>query len=401
MFPSRRQFLQASTAAWTFASRLPLPLAAAATATKESTVLIVIELQGGNDGLNTLISTQDPEYRRLRPKLAIPANTTLTVTPECGLHPQLRGFAELLERDQLSIVTNVGYDQPNRSHFESMDIWHTCLRGDQRRGDGWLGRWLQESAAAPGSLAALHLGDQQLPLALRSQAHPVPSIRSREQFRLQAPNAESLQQELLIAAAPEPSSDDLLGFIRSSTSTALQTSERIQEIGRRSTTTTSWPEGPLSRELQTISGLIRAGLETSVYYVSLGGFDTHAQQPDAHARLLRQLGDGVSALMKDLNDAGQADRVLVMCFSEFGRRVAENASDGTDHGTAGPVFLIGNNVVPGLTGTLPDLNQLRDGDLQYSTDFREVYADLLQNWFRTDSEKILGGSWKPCGAVRT
>ncbi len=400
MFSTRRRFLQASAAS-TFASRLPWPLAAAAETTKEAAVLIVIELQGGNDGLNTLISTQDPEYRRLRPQLAIPADSTLTVNPECGLHPQLRGFAELLERGQLGIVTNVGYDQPNRSHFESMDIWHTCLRGDQRRGDGWLGRWLQESPTAPGSLAALHLGDQQLPLALRSHAHPVPSIRSQEQFRLQAPNAEKLQQELLSAAAPQPSSDDLLGFVRSSTSTALQTSQRIQEIGRRSTTGTSWPEGPLSLKLQTISGLIRAGLETSVYYVSLGGFDTHAQQPDAHARLLRQLGDGVAALMNDLQDAGQADRVLVMCFSEFGRRVAENASEGTDHGTAGPVFLIGNRVLPGLTGTLPDLQQLVDGDLQYNTDFREVYADLLQNWFRTDSDLILAGNWKPCGAIRS
>jgi uncharacterized protein (DUF1501 family) len=400
---SRRQFLSrsASAAAITFSGRLPVPLLAAVEKKKAPVVLVVIELQGGNDGLNTVVPTSSETYRRLRPNTGIAAGNTLSISSDCGFHPQLQGFAELLEQGKLGIVNGVGYDNPNRSHFESMDIWHTCQRSGDRRPEGWLGRWIESAQRPAGDLTALHLGDQQLPLALKSQQRPVPSIRSKEQFRLRAANADQLQQQLLIASETAESTDDLLGFIRSSTSTALQTSQRIQAIGRRSTTATVWPDGNLSRKLQTVSGLIRAGLETSVYYLSLGGFDTHAQQPDAHGRLLRQLGDATAAFMRDLAETEHADRVMLMCFSEFGRRVAENASAGTDHGTAGPVFLIGNQVLAGLHGDLPDLNQLENDDLKYHTDFRQVYADVLENWFQTDSREILSGSWLPSGAIRS
>lgn len=397
---SRRRFLgtsAAGSAVLTFGSLAPAALQAAAEQNKSERVLVVIELQGGNDGLNTVIPVGDETYRKLRPKLAIAKNNSLEISDGLAFHSSLRGFADLLEAGKLAIIQGVGYPDPNRSHFESMDIWHTCQRKNENRTDGWLGRFLEQSPnAGGGDPVAMHLGHDKQPFAMMSRNIRVPSIRSLEQFRLQG--TENIQFRKAVeelAEARRGESNDLLNFVQSSTSSAITASERLGTAVKSYTSSVSYPRTGLGEQLQTIARLIHSGLKTSVFYVTLNGFDTHSQQPDAHAGLLRQLGDAVKAFLEDVDKLKQSDRVALMCFSEFGRRVEENASEGTDHGTAGPMFMAGAAVKPGLVGKHPSLNKLKDGDLLHHTDFRQVYAAAIEHWFGCPSKPILLGDFKP------
>jgi len=396
----RREFLKASAAGaavLTLGGTAPHPLWAAARQNRSDRILVVIELQGGNDGLNTVVPFADDLYRKLRPKLAIQKDSVLNIADGLGFHGSLRGFADLLETGQLAIVQGVGYDGPNRSHFESMDIWHTCQRKEETRIDGWLGRFLEHKSDAAGSdPSALHLGGDKQPFALMSRTVRTPSIRSLEQFRLQgAEDMEFRKAVQDLSALRRDAGNDLLDFVQSSTSSAIAASERLSNTQDTGTSSVVWPQSGLASQLQTVARLIRTGLQTSVYYVTLSGFDTHSQQPDLHSVLLRQLGDSVKALLAEVKEMGQSDRVAVMCFSEFGRRVQENASDGTDHGTAGPMFLAGAGIRSGLTGSHPKLTDLADGDLRHHTDFRQVYAAVIEKWFGTSSEGILKKAYKP------
>ncbi|MEY3176129.1 MAG: hypothetical protein RLZZ436_4043 [Planctomycetota bacterium] len=409
----RRRFL-AQTASGSLAIALaagaPYPLLASSRLAKPGRVLVVIELQGGNDGLNTVVPATDPVYRQLRPELAIGRADVLSIDDHWGFHPALTGFAELLESGRLAIVQGVGYPNPNRSHFESMDIWHTCRRRNEGRVDGWLGRWLEKSPAGTDP-QAMHLGADKLPLALLSRRVRVPSVDSLEDFRLRGtddPRFRAALQSLAEAPSDTPAADapgatdgGLLSFVQSSTSAAITASDRLAAVAAKAAdSSVVWPRSPLGERLKNISKLIRSGLDTSLYYTTLAGFDTHAQQPDAHRSLLRQLGDSVQALLNELQESGDADRVTVLAFSEFGRRVGENASAGTDHGTAGPVFLAGPAVQAGLHGPSPDLNALQDGDLQFTVDFREVYAAVLKRWLQVDPTGILPGEWKGVDVFR-
>ncbi|MCD0461105.1 DUF1501 domain-containing protein [Roseiconus lacunae] len=363
----------------------------------DQNILVVIELAGGNDGLNTIIPHSDDEYRKARPNLRIDRQQCLAINSDRGFHPALTGFASLLEKGMLSIVHGVGYPNPNRSHFESMDIWHSCQRKDQSRIDGWVGRFL-ESLPRQGSNdpPALHLGHEQQPFALMSREIRVPSIQSLQQFRLRSNQSVNLSDAIeSIAATPAPADNDLLRFIQSSTSSAISTSKRMEETRKQIPENSTYPKTPLAEKLRTVASLIASKLQTRVYYVRLDGFDTHANQPDAHAALLREVGDATEAFINDLQGRGEADRVLVMCFSEFGRRVAENASDGTDHGTAAPVFFAGGKIRVGEIGEIPSLTDLDQGDLKHHTDFRSVYATVLQDWLECESEAILNGSFSP------
>jgi uncharacterized protein (DUF1501 family) len=380
---------------------------------KPGRILIVVELQGGNDGLNTVVPADDPVYQRLRPELALGRADLLTIDQRFGFHPALSGFAELLEAGQLAVVQGVGYPDPNRSHFESMDIWHTCRRRNEGRVDGWLGRWLEKRSPSGTDLPAMHLGADKLPLALLSRRVRVPSVDSLEDFRLRGTEDSQFRETLQSLAATPPAAapkssprtadaGGLLDFVQSSTSAALSASERLAAVAAKvADSSIVWPQSPLGSRLRNISKLIRAGLDTSLYYTTLSGFDTHAQQPDAHRSLLRQLGDAVKALLNELRESGDGDRVTVLSFSEFGRRVGENASAGTDHGTAGPVFLAGSAIRPGLHGPAPDLNALKDGDLQFTVDFREVYAAVLEHWLKVAPSAILPGTWKGVDVFRT
>lgn len=404
---SRRHFLRsasAGAAVLTFGGTAPRALQSAALSQKTDRVLVVVELQGGNDGLNTVVPYSDDTYRKLRPKLALKKDDLLSIGDGLGFHRSLRGFADLLEAGQLAVIQGVGYDNPNRSHFESMDIWHTCQRKEETRTDGWLGRFLEKDSATDGTdPAALHLGFDKQPFALMSRTVRTPSIRSLEQFRLQgADDAEFRKAVQELSAARRGGDNDLLDFVQTSTSSAIAASERLSNAAGKSESSVVWPQSPLADQLRTVARLIRSGLNTSVYYVTLNGFDTHSQQPDVHTALLRQLSESVKALLDDVKDQGQADRVAVMCFSEFGRRVEENASDGTDHGTAGPMFIAGSaaKIQSGLIGQHPKLTDLKDGDLKHHTDFREVYSAVIQNWFQTDANEILKGSWSPTAVFK-
>ena len=365
--------------------------------TSQDRVLVVIQLTGGNDGLNSIIPYSNELYYKSRPKLAIPKEDVLTFNAEVGLHPSMRGIANLIEGKRLCVVNGVGYPNPNRSHFESMDIWHSCQRKELRTTDGWLGRYFLQSsglgsADATDSLG-LHLGSEQLPMALVARGVSTPSLATIEQLRWKGnfqaakPRNEAAMQP--IANEAQNTESSLLDFLSASTSAAMQASERLEKALASPDSSGDFPSTQLGEKLKVISRLLLSGLKTKVYYVTLDGFDTHANQLAAHAGLMRQWSDALHSFHKRLNNAGLGDRVLVITFSEFGRRVAENASQGTDHGAAAPVFLSGPKLECSLLGNHPSLSELDDGDLKYHIDFRRVYATILEDWLGVPSKDML------------
>jgi uncharacterized protein (DUF1501 family) len=379
----------------------------AAEGNSAESVLVVIQLSGGNDGLNTVVPFRDELYRKARPTLAVAEADVLKIDGGLGFHPAARGLADLLEGGRLGIVQGVGYPEPNRSHFESMDIWHTCRRKGEARSDGWLGRFLSSTRKSDaqrktgGDVAAVHLGPEKQPLALASQDVPVPSIKSLDRFRLNS-DATLLRDAVAeLVAAPAATDNGLLDFVQASTQSALAASRRVEAAGTSYKAAVSYPQSGLAQKLRTVAQLIDAGLQTRVYYVTLDGFDTHSQQAAAHAGLLRQFSDALVAFVADLDAHGHGDRVATLAFSEFGRRLAENASEGTDHGAAAPLFVAGNRVRSGLIGEHPRLDDLLDGDVKFHTDFRQVYAGLLTDWLKVDSRSIVGAQYQPVALFRT
>lgn len=405
---TRRQFLTTtlgSSAVLSFGGSVPRVFCEAAMAGRPESagrVLVVVQMTGGNDGLNTVVPHSHDVYLKNRKQLRVPKSETLAITKEHGLHPAMAGFADLLEAGQLGIVPSVGYPNPNQSHFESMDVWHTCRRKGQSRNEGWLGRLL-EQMQSQSSLVGMHVGDGKQPLALAARDLRLPSVQSLERFRLKTEGNKELGKVLERAFAAEPAStdNDLLNFLSGSTQSAMAADKRLKSVRNAGGDSKGFPETSLGRKLATVSKLIKAEMPTRLYYVTIDGFDTHARQAGAHESLLRQVSGGITSLLKDLNAAGHGERVLVMSFSEFGRRVAENASEGTDHGTAGPLFLAGKPVKPGFLGPHSDLNRLHNGDLRYRTDFRRVYASIVEEWFgQRDSTSVLGDQFKPIDALK-
>jgi uncharacterized protein (DUF1501 family) len=402
MDTSRRKFLATLAGGSTVLSLgglVPEFLAHAALAESSGggdTILVVIQLTGGNDGLNTIVPYNHDEYRKARPKLAISPDDVLKIDDAIGFHPSARGLANLLQDGKLAIVQGVGYPHPNRSHFESMDVWHTCQRGTpRRRPAGWGDSSMRRGKPRTSTRRRFMSGLKSSRLHWRLNHVRVPSFGSPETFRLQDGDSHQLRDAIRNLANRRPGpTDPLLGFLQSSTTSALAASERIAAALRDYDTPVAYPENDLAVRLKTVAQLIDAGLKTRVYYVELDGFDTHSQQSAAHAALLRQLGDAVQAFVDDVAHHGHGDRTLVMSFSEFGRRVAENASAGTDHGAAAPMFLAGSPVRAGLVGEHPSLNDLDDGDLKFHTDFRQVYATLLDRWLGWSSAAVLGGEYK-------
>lgn len=364
---------------------------------QDENILVVVQLTGGNDGLNTVVPFQDDAYYKARPKLGIAAKDLLKEGGELGLHPSLRGFHELMQEGTASVVQGVGYPNPNRSHFESMDIWHTCLRKDKKRSDGWLGRYVdQNNGSQSEDVPALHVGGGKQPLALATRNVRVPSLNKLTDFQLQG-NHQEVIEAVLETELTSPASEKggLLDFVQSSTTSAISASKRVSDAVQQYRPEFKYPGTDLARKLSTVAQLINSGLKTSVYYVELDGFDTHAEQADTHAILLRDWSDAVSAFMKDLKARDHADRVCVMTFSEFGRRVAENASGGTDHGAAGPMLICGGKVKSGFLGQTPDLTDLDDGDIQHQIDFRQVYAGILRDWLHVSPSEVILGQFPP------
>ncbi|MCA9176222.1 MAG: DUF1501 domain-containing protein [Planctomycetales bacterium] len=392
----RRQFLRGAMGATAIASlsgpALLRQAARAAEANDDGRILVVLQLSGGNDGLNTIVPFRDQEYYKQRPQLAIPEARTLRLTDDHGMHPAMTGLAAQFEAGRVAVVQGIGYDNPNRSHFESMDIWHSCRRKDQTRTTGWLGRCFDQLGSQQGDVPGIHLGEEKQPFALAAERMAAPSIGQLDNFQLRS--REQVTQLVRDSAAGD-SDDSLLSFVKTNAVSALETSRRVREAAERYRSTAVYPETALGEKLRTVAKLISAGMGTKVYYLTLDGFDTHSEQEGAHASLLRKWSGAVDAFLRDLESQGSLNRVLLMCFSEFGRRVQENASAGTDHGAAAPAFLIGDPVQGGIHGRQPSLTDLQQGDLKHHTDFRQLYATVLEKWLKVASEPLLEGKYAP------
>ncbi|QDV39196.1 DUF1501 domain-containing protein [Tautonia plasticadhaerens] len=393
--PSRRDFLRAglrSSSLIALAPMVPGFLARSARAARpeaDARVLVVIQLDGGNDGINTVVPFEDDGYARHRDALRLPADRLIKIDDRLALHPSMRGAADLLESGRLAIVPGVGYPNPNRSHFESMAIWHSArLDPEDRTGQGWLGRAFDESGL-DGSPSLL-VGPGPSPTALIGRRASAASLERLDDY---APAP--LVAGLGAAASPAPApGDDLAAFVRRSTLDAYATADQLAELAREGDDA-RYPATGLADRLRTVARLLKAGHAARAYYATQPGYDTHAGQLPTHGRLLSELSGALKAFLDDLAAAGLAERVLVLCFSEFGRRVAENGSAGTDHGTAGPVLVAGPGVAAGVAGPSPSLEELEGGDLATAVDFRRVYATVLSGWMGLPAGAALGGEFEP------
>ncbi len=371
----------------------------AAAPQKESRVLVVIQLDGGNDGINTVVPFKDEGYAQYREILRLPTNRLIRIADGVGLHPAMRGTGKLLESGRLAIVPGVGYPNPSRSHFQSMAVWHTArLDPKDHTGPGWIGRGL-DSAFVPAANgpSSLYIGAGALPAALRGISTTASALERIDELVLDGSTASTVTPR----DAPEThgAPDELTAFVQRTTLDAYATADRLAALGRDDSSA-RYPSTVLANRLGLIARLLKGGLGARVFYTVQGGYDTHAAQAGAHSRLLAELSGALEAFLDDLAVSGLLDRVLVLAFSEFGRRVAENSTAGTDHGTSGPVFLAGSKLRPGLVGSYPSLTDLTDGDLKTTVDFRRVYATLLDDWLGLGSNKTLNGIFEPMPLFR-
>ncbi|MCS7161393.1 MAG: DUF1501 domain-containing protein [Gemmatales bacterium] len=368
----------------------------------KDTILVVIQLTGGNDGLNTVVPFKDPLYAKYRPTLKLPENQLRKVNDELGLHPSMTGFAELLQDGALCIVQGVGYPNPSQSHFRSMDIWHAASTKENLT-EGWLGKALHRLNNAP----AFHVAMANEPnwLALQGGPFKVPALTSLDdlQFRLPAATGadQRAQRDIVEGAVKRPAENPLLHFVQQTALNTYENTRRLREIGRNYQPKVPYPQTGLGNRLRLVAQLIEANLGARIYYVSLDGFDTHAAQANAHANLLAELSNAVTAFFRDMAARGHRDRICIMTFSEFGRRAQENGSRGTDHGSAAPMFLVGGRVRAGVLGAHPSLEKLEFGNLKHHTDFRQVYAAVLEKWLGIPSVGILDGQFAPLDAFRS
>jgi uncharacterized protein (DUF1501 family) len=350
-------------------------------------VLVVVQLDGGNDGINTVVPYRDEEYARHRRELQIPADQLCKLTSEVGIHPSLRPAADLVEDGRLVIVQGVGYPNPDRSHFRSMAIWQTArLDGQGPEVHGWLGRALDRGSGDVPGPAAVFIGERDLPRALRGRRAVTASFADASDLMLALP-----APAVRTPGTARSAGDDLLAFVNRTVTNAYATASELSAAAeRRTDPSLGYPASELGKQMELVSRSIKAGAAARVYYLIQPGYDTHAVQLPTQARLLGEYSRAIRAFLDDLAAAKLADRLLLMTFSEFGRRPAENGSLGTDHGTAGPVILAGPSVKTGLVGETPRLGELVVGDLKWLIDFRRVYATLLDQWLNLPSETILG-----------
>ena len=360
-------------------------------------ILVAIELSGGNDGLNTVVPYSDPAYYRARPMLGIREREVLKAAGGFGFHPSMVGFERLYKDGLLAVVHGCGYDHPSLSHFSSMGFWHT---GVPNAGEplGWLGRLADHRYASSGRNVIVNLGNSQS-LAVRSRKHSPLVFQDPARFRRDGTDAE--KQALSALSQPRVTANSTLEFLASTAQNAEESSDFVrQATGGYRTTVDYGVGGGLGGNLQRVAALIASGMPTRLFYVTYSGnaFDTHVQQADLHSRLLMYTADAVRGFMEDLARIGRADQVAVMIFTEFGRRVEENGSLGTDHGTATPMFVIGKGVKGGFYGQPPSLTDLDDGNLKMTTDFRSVYATMIKEWLGyDDTAGVLKGTFPSLG----
>jgi uncharacterized protein (DUF1501 family) len=369
--------------------------------------LIVVQLAGGNDGLNTIVPVTDSAYglyKSGRPNLAIPQSQLLTLDSQVGMNPALKDLYPFWQSNKLAIVDGVGYPNPNLSHFISMDIWQTLDLNGQGA-TGWLGKYVAGLVDKDGHpFQSLAVGSA-LPVALRALNASVPVVGSPGSYRVAADpaataagqGADARVQTLLRLYNTYPQSAPyaaLLDMLNTTAQSAVQGSKILEQAVASYKPAVQYPTTGFARGLQVLAEVIVQGLGLRVGYVTLGGFDTHANQAATQTALLAELGQGLSAFYDDLAAHNAADNVVVMTWSEFGRRVEENGNNGTDHGTAAPLFVLGNAVQGGIYGESPDLSNLDDaGNLKFTVDFRSIYATVLDNWLGAPSSAVLGGNF--------
>lgn len=367
---------------------------------KDRSILVLVQLAGGNDGLNTVIPFEDANYYQLRPGLAIPKEKVLHLSDTVGLHPSCNELHSLFKDGKLGVVQNVGYPNPNRSHFRSTDIWESASDSDQIVSTGWLGRFLDNTCAGMPAEnvdpAAVHLSGEVPGAFLAEHSHPTFGFNPNQYNRPGNSQNLSLLENLVHHDHPE---NDNASFLKQTMMDALVTEKRVQKVLGAYQPAATYPGNPFAQSLRNVAALIAAGLSTRVYFVSLGGFDTHANQLNQHQNLLRTLSEGLAAFQKDLEAHKLDGQVLTTTFSEFGRRPMENESHGTDHGTAAPLFIMGSQVKAGLHGTAPSLKLERNQDLTFTTDFRQVYATVLDRWLHCPAASVLGKEYQPLSFV--
>jgi uncharacterized protein (DUF1501 family) len=363
-------------------------------------ILVIIQLAGGNDGINTLIPYASPAYATARPTIAIPAAQVLQLDGAIGLHPSMTRLKARYDRGQMAVVQGVSYPNPNRSHFRGTDIWESAIP-DRLEAKGWVGRYLEQcSCQRPDHLEAMTVGSSQTAGSFWTEMALVPAVASISSFRYTSVNNGNTAQRnseiatlrnALAQAEGTPQGE----LLRQSILTALTDADILTAAAGGYTPRGTYPTNGFGNAMKLVAQLVVADVGTSIFYVSLGGFDTHSGQLAAQASLFSTLDQSIEGFMTDMELSGRAGDVALMTFSEFGRRVAENGSGGTDHGVAAPMFVVGGSVHGGLHGTYPSLTSLDSGDLKMSVDFRSVYASVLEGWLNIPSANILGGSFAP------
>jgi uncharacterized protein (DUF1501 family) len=430
LLKTRREFLSTGLkgvgllAAAGYAPAFLTRTAEAVGAAADSRILVVLQLSGGNDGLNTVVPFSDDLYHKARPTIGLSADNVLKVSDRLGLHPALKLLKARFDEGRMAIVENVGYPNPNRSHFRSMEIWHTGTDDTQgRQVTGWIGRYFDAQCAGADPHHVAELGTigmnfgKVMPQSFRNSSNVGISLDNPDTF-LWNPSGETLglakAQEAIFARLNKPQ-DGAMGamkrgmeqlggispdqpgaidFLKNTALNAVVAGDHIREILAKGKDAASYPRSNLAQQLKMIGKLIAGSFPTRVYYVTLGGFDTHQQQLATQERLLGDLSECIHAFYEDLRQQKNADKVLLLAFSEFGRRVAENGSAGTDHGAAAPLFVFGEKIKGGVHGVPPDLQNLTDGDIRQKIDFRQVYSTILDGWLGTSPEKVLGKNYE-------
>jgi len=411
MAVTRRDFIRGGVAAFTVSVTAPAFLSDIARAQgARSRSLVVVYLSGGNDSLNTVVPYQDQFYYSRRPTIAVPAGQVLQIGSDSsgralGLHPRLTGLRSIFNEGRLAIIQRTGYQNSSRSHFRGFDIWGTADPSKPNT-TGWLGRYLESVPRDP--LAGWCIR-QEVPRALSSREVTVLGISDARRYLLASPNtpAEALNERAAATRIASHLPVDLphLAFVNGAATATFETLDRVASVATY-TGTTAYPNNGFALALRTVAGSIVRGTGTRVYWVQTGGFDTHAGQGvqggGTYANLIGTYGDGIAAFYNDLRNQGLLSETLVLQFSEFGRRISENGSGGTDHGAAAVMMVLGGAVRGGIYGTTaslnPDLNnptlENAGGDVRYETDFRSVYARVLDTWLGANSQSILGGDFR-------
>jgi uncharacterized protein (DUF1501 family) len=363
-------------------------------------VLVVINFQGGNDGLNTVVPFGMPDYYRYRPSLGVPQNDVLRIDDTFGLNPVLAPFKQMFDKGNVAIVHGVGYPDPDHSHFRSTEIWQTA----QPKGyesTGWIGRYLDSASLPKNNLFNAVALSNVLPEIMISKTTDVPAVDALRTYGLRSDKTSGNKEAFheFVRDTTVPFRSPFLAKVAEIEDHAQRGAEELPKLVAGYQTQAAYPATPLGRSLALAAQIIGSKLGTRVLYLNHGSFDTHVTQKQTQERLLGDFANSIAAFYQDLNAHGNDKRVLTMTFSEFGRRVPENASRGTDHGEAAPVFMIGGGVKGGLYGQHPDLNRLNAGNLAFTTDFRQVYATVLERWLGRPSAAIVGGTFPTLSAL--